>query len=85
MSDQIRRAAISVTYNIAEGFRKKSRKEKIHFYNYSQSSLTELQNQLLIARDVNYINNEKFSKIAKETVICQKTIAGLIKSAVDCK
>ncbi len=85
LSDQMRRAAISVTSNIAEGFRKKSKKEKIHFYNYSQTSLTELQNQLLIARDVGYISNKEFSEIANKTVVCQKMIAGLIKSAENFK
>jgi len=41
---QIRRCAISITSNIAEGFSRKSKKEKINFYHISLDSLTELQN-----------------------------------------
>ena len=77
--NQIRRAAISITSNIAEGFSRKSYKEKLQFYCIAQGSVTEIQNQLLIARDVGYINNEKFQKVAEQTVNVHKLINGLIK------
>lgn len=47
----------------------------------AQGSLTELQNQLLIAKDVKYISNEQFQKIAGQTVIAHKLINGLIKKS----
>lgn len=77
--NQIRRAAVSITSNIAEGFSRQSNKEKIQFYCISRGSLTELQNQLLIAKDVGYLVNEKFKKIAEQTVKVHKLINGLIK------
>lgn len=78
--DQIQRAAVSITSNIAEGFSRQSNKEKLQFYFTAKGSLTELQNQLLIARDVGYITNEQFQDTAKQTVIVGKLITGLIKS-----
>jgi len=78
---QMKRAVISITSNIAEGFGRQSYKEKIQFYLISRSSLIELQNQLLIAKDVGYINKEIFDKAANQTIIVHKLINGLIKSS----
>lgn len=79
--DQIRRCVISITSNIAEGFSRFNKKEKKQFYRIALGSLTELQNQLLIARDVKYISNNDFAKIAEQTVVVSKLLNGLIKSA----
>jgi len=76
---QMRRAAVSITSNIAEGFSRNSYKEKIQFYYLAQGSITELQNQLLIAKDVGYINKSKFKEIAEQSVKVQKITNGLIK------
>ncbi|OGN19018.1 MAG: hypothetical protein A3F48_04155 [Candidatus Yanofskybacteria bacterium RIFCSPHIGHO2_12_FULL_41_9] len=80
LTNQIRRAAVSITSNIAEGFSRQSLKEKAQFYSMSLGSLTEVQNQLLISRDVQYLNKESFDKIAERTVIISKLLNGLIKS-----
>jgi len=80
LANQLIRAAVSFTSNIAEGFAKRSSKEKIKFYNTAQTSLIEVQNQILIARDVKHIKQEEFIKIADQTVICHKLIIGLIRS-----
>lgn len=79
LTSQIRRAAISITSNIAEGFSRHSYKEKIQFYFVSQGSLSELQNQILIARDIGYISKETCSKILEMSTEVQKIINGLIK------
>ncbi|TSC77040.1 MAG: S23 ribosomal protein [Parcubacteria group bacterium Gr01-1014_31] len=76
---QMRRSAVSITSNIAEGFSRQSWKEKLHFYSFAEGSVTELQNQLLVARDVKYITNDKFQTIAKLTVEVHKLLNGLIK------
>lgn len=76
---QMRRCVVSVTSNIAEGFGRQSAKEKIQFYSISQGSITELQNQLLIAKDIGYIDPQKFEPIAYQTVLVHKIIGGLIK------
>ncbi len=78
---QIRRCAVSITSNIAEGFSRLSHKEKIQFYSIALGSVTELQNQLLIARDVGYIKQEEFLLIAEKSVKVHKIINGLIKSS----
>lgn len=79
--DQMKRCSVSITSNIAEGFSRQSKKEKIQFYFMSKGSLTELQNQLLVARDVKYLSPESFKSIAEQTVTVHKLINGLIKSA----
>lgn len=78
--NQIRRASVSITSNIAEGFSRQSAKEKIQFYYISQGSLTEVQNQLIIAKDVEYLDKEIYLKILQQTVVVNKLINGLIKS-----
>jgi len=81
LTSQIRRAVVSITSNIAEGFSRQSYKEKIQFYHMAQGSTTEVQNQLLIAKDINYINQEDFRKIANQSVIVHKLLNGLIKKS----
>jgi four helix bundle protein len=81
LTNQIRRCVVSVTSNIAEGFSRQSKKEKLQFYCISLGSLTELQNQLLIAKDLLYFKNDNFKKMAELTVEVSKLINGLIKSA----
>lgn len=80
LTSQIRRAVVSISSNIAEGFSRNSSKEKIQFYYTARGSLTEVQNQLLIAKDLGYLDNEKFKEVASQTVIVSKLINGLIKS-----
>lgn len=80
LTSQIRRCSVSVTSNIAEGFSRQSYKEKAQFYSIALGSVTELQNQLLISRDVGYLKQEEFLLIAKKSVKVHKIINGLIKS-----
>ena len=81
LTSQIRRAAVSVTSNIAEGFSRKSYTEKIQFYFMALGSLTEVQNQLLVARDVLYIEKADFNSLAAQTVVVSKLLNGLIKKS----
>lgn len=79
---QMRRAVVSITSNIAEGFSRQSYKEKIQFYFIAQGSNTELQNQLLIAKDIEYLKaKEEFNKIAEQSVRVHKLLSGLIKKS----
>lgn len=77
--DQLSRCAVSISSNIAEGFSRKSKKEKIQFLYMALGSLTELQNQLLIARDIGYVSKEKFNEGAVQSIQVSKLINGLIK------
>lgn len=78
---QIRRAVISITSNIAEGFSRNSFKDKLQFYVIALGSLTEVQNQLLAARDIGYISSEDFNVVAAQTVVVSKLLNGLIKKS----
>ena len=80
LSDQMKRAAISITSNIAEGFHRQTFKEKRQFYYMALGSLTELQNQMLIARDIGYVQNDVFLMIAELTLSVRKLTSGLIRS-----
>lgn len=79
--DQMKRSSVSITSNIAEGFSRQSKKEKIQFYFTAKGSLTELQNQLLVSKDVNYLDKIEFKSTAEQTILVHKLINGLIKSA----
>ncbi len=79
--DQLRRAVISITSNIAEGFSRNSAKEKVQFFYIALGSLTEIQNQLLVARDLRYLDEKIFQDMAQQTILVNKLLSGLIKSA----
>lgn len=81
LTSQLRRAVVSVTSNIAEGFSRRSYRDKAHFYTMLLGSLTETQNELLIARDLKYIDSEIFSTLAKMSVEIQKMLSVLIKNS----
>lgn len=81
LTNQLRKAAVSITSNIAEGFSRNSYKEKVQFYSISLGSITEVQNQLLIARDIDYLKKQEFAIIAEKTVIVNKLLNGLIKKS----
>ena len=81
LSSQIRRAVISVTSNIAEGFGRRTKSEKIQFYYHANGSLLEVKNQLLIARDLKYISQSKCDEILKSTRYTHAILQGLIKSS----
>ena len=77
--NQMRRAVISITSNIAEGFGRQGYKEKIQFYFIASGSLAELENQILVARDLKY-----FSPTQEIFVLCDdvyKLLNGLISAS----
>jgi four helix bundle protein len=78
LTSQMQRASVSITSNIAEGFSRRTKKDKAHFYTMAAGSNTELQNQLLIARDLGYIHSEEFSKLAVLSVEVGKMLNALI-------
>ncbi len=80
LSSQIKRAVVSVTSNIAEGFSRKTSTDKTHFYHMALGSCTEVQNQLLVARDLHFIDKEKFMQLAELSISVHKLLNGLIKS-----
>ena len=75
---QLRRAAVSITSNIAEGFTRAGVKDKLHFYNIAMGSLVECQNQLLLAKDLDYISVVDYQKSFERSVVVAKMLNALI-------
>lgn len=80
LSAQMKRAAVSITSNIAEGFSRHSLKEKLQFFSIAHGSLTELQNQILIARDVDYVGKDLFEELSGKAVSVHKLLNAFIRS-----
>lgn len=79
LRDQIRRAVISIMSNIAEGFERGSNKEFIHFLYIAKGSTAEIESQLYIALDNNYIDRDKFNDLMGLTKSIKSLIAGFIR------
>ena len=83
LTSQFRRSTVSIAANIAEGFKKKSNKDKIKFYNTSQGSLEESRYYLILAKDLYYGENmemtaqmEEVSKLLDAYISSIKTNSG---------
>jgi len=81
LTDQVRRAASSVSNNIAEGFGRQTYKEKIQYYYQAQGSLVELKNQILIAKDVGYLKEKDFNSLVNQANTSHRLLIGLIKKS----
>jgi len=81
LTDQIRRCVVSITSNIAEGFGRQTYKEKIQYYYQSQGSLTELKNQIIIAKDVGYLTDKGARVILEQATIAHRLLQGLITAS----
>jgi len=76
---QMQRAAVSITSNIAEGFGRQTIREKVQFYYQAQGSLTEVKNQLILSKDLNYIYGQEFDKIMDTLITSHKLLQGLLR------
>jgi len=80
LSQQIRRAAVSVPGNVAEGKGHHSDKEFAHFLFHARGSLLELQTQLLIAEELQYLTNEETQRLMAGAEGVGRALSGLINS-----
>jgi four helix bundle protein len=78
LTSQMRRATVSVMSNIAEGFDRRTTKEFISFLVIARASISEVQNDLYLSLDLNYINNEDFKTYYNHAQKIGKLINGLI-------
>jgi len=85
LSNQMRRAAISITSNIAEGFGRLGKKDKAQFYLIARGSLIELENQLIISKDLKYLNVNDFKSIESNVMSVHRLLNGLIKATINNK
>src|SRR2546421_584601 len=80
MTNQIRRAAVSIPSNIAEGHRRGSNKEFIQFLKVARGSLAEVETQVIVSGDISYLDLQTVEEINKEIEEIGKMINGLINS-----
>ncbi len=75
---QMRRAAVSIPANLAEGFKKRGQKDKSNFYNIAQGSLEEIRYCIILAKDLNYLSDSK--ELIDSVDEIGKMLYGLVKS-----
>lgn len=76
---QIRRASISITSNIAEGFERNTDKEFICFLYVAKASAGEVRSQLYLAFDLDYITKQEFDKLLESVTEISRLLSGFIK------
>ena len=79
LRDQIRRASVSITSNIAEGFERQTTNEFIRFLYIAKASAGEVRSQLYVAFDINYLTKEEFEELKMKVNEVSKLISGLLK------
>lgn len=80
LTQQIRRAAISIGSNISEGAARNSTKEFIRFLSISLGSHAEIELQLVVAKNLNYLSEEHFQSLFDQNAKIGKMLIGLIRS-----
>ena len=83
LRDQLRRAAVSIASNLAEGDERDTDKDSVRFFYFAKGSLAELRTQIQIAFEIGYIEQETFHKIDDECRQIGKMIGALIKARHD--
>ena len=78
LTSQIKRCSVSVPSNIAEGCGRQSSKETIHFLHISRGSLFELETQLYLASDLEFLSNEELKLLLIQVTSCKKLLNGFI-------
>ncbi|MDD4179226.1 MAG: four helix bundle protein [Candidatus Margulisbacteria bacterium] len=80
ITSQLRRAALSIPSNISEGYGRKSMKQYIQFLRIAYGSGTELETQLMLSKDLNYLNEEIFNNIISKYYEVERMLMALIKA-----
>ena len=80
LANQIQRAAVSVTSNIAEAMGRYSDKDKLHFIEFSYGSLLEIMSQIEVAQDLEYININDYTEVEQRIADICRMLSGLRKT-----
>lgn len=78
LTNQMRRCAISIPSNIAEGLGRKTANEVIHFLHIARGSLYELETQCYLSYDQNYISKNDLESLLNQIISCKKLLNGFI-------
>ena len=79
LCDQLQRAAVSISSNIAEGAARPSDNDFAHFLDIALGSAYEVETQMQIAKNIGYIDEERHSKLLEEVIDIEKQISRLIR------
>jgi four helix bundle protein len=79
LTNQLKRASVSIVSNIAEGCGRNTTKDSLPFFYISRCSLFESEAQLLVASDLHYIDKEKLEEILSQLTSCKKILNGCIR------
>ena len=77
---QMRRAAISIPSNIAEGYARGTDKEKLHFLRISSGSISEIETQMILSLNLEYIGQETYEKLSNQITSLWRQLNALITS-----
>jgi len=80
LTNQLRRAAVSIPSNIAEGQGRKTTRDFFHYLSISNGSLQELETQVILASRLNYLDEDQQSEILDRSAEVGRLINGLVKS-----
>jgi len=80
LTNQIRRASVSIPSNIAEGAARNTSKDFSHFLAITLGSIAELETQLIISNNLGYLNREQFEELTSSLISIRKMTLGLKKS-----
>ncbi|MCH5302684.1 MAG: four helix bundle protein [Prevotella sp.] len=83
LCSQFQRAAVSIPANIAEGYKKISRADKLRFFNISQGSLEECRYYTMLSKDLGYINEENYNLLAASIEETSKMLNAYCKGVAD--
>jgi len=82
ITNQLRRAASSISANIAEGFGRQTNKDKIHFYIMAYGSLLEVKNFLYLSNKLTYLSQKDLESLLSKCTSCQKLINASKRSLI---
>ena len=80
LTNQMQRSAVSITSNLAEGFGRRTVKDKMHFYYIARGSLTELHNQFILSKDLKYIKDAEYQTTLELITRVYKLLNAMIGS-----
>ena len=83
LTSQFRRAAVSISANIAEGYKKISKADKLRFLNISEGSMEECRDYIILSKDLEYINSEQFMQLHDSLEEASKLLTAYCKGIIN--